>query len=672
MKHPFHRLMGYMRTGRWRRVRPASLLILTSLVAASSVSAAETWSAARTEHFTVIGDGGEAQVRTVAQDLERFRGAIEVLYPPPAGSEKPLRVVAVRNERGMKRLLPAFWERRHGVHPIGVFFAGGKMDWAIVRADVAHPARAIYHEYVHSLTNRGLGVLPLWLDEGLAQVFGDGRVEADGFLAGDTMTWHLGFLRKAKLMPVSELFAVDRDSPDYRDSDRANLFYAESFLLTQYLLFADGEAYRSKLKTYLEQIEDGASDGEALSRAFGSGETLDGELRRYIELGSFPKIKISAKVGFDAVGVRPLRPAGAATLLGEFLLAAGQPHAANVQVAEALEIEPKLASAHVLRALLLFHDGRTAEGTAALADARRLAPEDPAVNYQFGTLGRGPAADAGVREEALRTAIRLAPAYAPAKHALAQTLLRENRSPAEAVALASDAVKLDPGSVAFLATLLDAETKMGRTFDAERVEQQLRRAANTDSSALAALVRHFEASGMLPEAEHAIRDVQKQHPRSSADMTVLASFLERHGRAEEAEEVLRAALRKEPQSARILNNLAYFNAARGVKLSESLELVEQALKFEPGSASAMDTRAWVLYRLGRFQEADTWASKSLGIADSAVVREHLAEIYERENRLQSALATWRELLTTPDLDDEHRKAIEGRIARIEATATSPR
>lgn len=57
--------------------------------------------------------------------------------------------------------------------------------------------------------------------------------------------------------------------------------------------------------------------------------------------------------------------------------------------------------------------------------------------------------------------------------------------------------------------------------------------------------------------------------------------------------------------AQVDNFLAYCLAQKGDRLTEALTLVESALKTDPKSAAFLDTKGWVLLKMGRVEEAKT-------------------------------------------------------------------
>jgi tetratricopeptide (TPR) repeat protein len=82
-----------------------------------------------------------------------------------------------------------------------------------------------------------------------------------------------------------------------------------------------------------------------------------------------------------------------------------------------------------------------------------------------------------------------------------------------------------------------------------------------------------------------------------------------------------------PQS-EVDNFLAYCLAQKGERLNEALGLIDKALKTEPESAAFIDTRGWILLKLGRVSEARDELKKALGICKKAddnctVIEKHL-------------------------------------------------
>ncbi|MFN3821012.1 MAG: tetratricopeptide repeat protein [bacterium] len=86
----------------------------------------------------------------------------------------------------------------------------------------------------------------------------------------------------------------------------------------------------------------------------------------------------------------------------------------------------------------------------------------------------------------------------------------------------------------------------------------------------------------------------------------------------------------EPDNPVLLNNYAYMLAESVQDLNRALDMIEKALKAQPENASFWDTRAWVLYRLGRYEEALEDIKRALKnkSEENGEIYEHLGHIYE--------------------------------------------
>ena len=92
----------------------------------------------------------------------------------------------------------------------------------------------------------------------------------------------------------------------------------------------------------------------------------------------------------------------------------------------------------------------------------------------------------------------------------------------------------------------------------------------------------------------------------------------------------------------VLNNYAYYLSVRNVNLYKAEVMSKKAIELDPVNPSFQDTYGWVLYRLGRFDEAKTWVEKALEEkgGPSAEVLEHYGDILYRLGDHGKALEFW--------------------------------
>lgn len=101
---------------------------------------------------------------------------------------------------------------------------------------------------------------------------------------------------------------------------------------------------------------------------------------------------------------------------------------------------------------------------------------------------------------------------------------------------------------------------------------------------------------------------------------------ERSGDLEQAEDLFRQAIEhgREQTVAAANNYVAYMWAERGEKLDMALQMVQQALEFDPDNGAYLDTLGWIYYMQGRYEEASVELRKALDSGENdPVIQEHL-------------------------------------------------
>lgn len=124
------------------------------------------------------------------------------------------------------------------------------------------------------------------------------------------------------------------------------------------------------------------------------------------------------------------------------------------------------------------------------------------------------------------------------------------------------------------------------------------------------------------------------------------------------------ALALSPDNANTLNNYAYYLSLRGEQLQKAEKMSKRSNELAPGQSSYEDTYAWVLYRIGRFEEARTWIEKAMasGGASSGEVQEHYGDILFKLGDTSGALERWREAQRLGGASEGiDRKVSDGRL-----------
>ncbi|MFT4150732.1 MAG: tetratricopeptide repeat protein [Paracoccaceae bacterium] len=131
---------------------------------------------------------------------------------------------------------------------------------------------------------------------------------------------------------------------------------------------------------------------------------------------------------------------------------------------------------------------------------------------------------------------------------------------------------------------------------------------------------------------------------------------ERLGNFPKAVSDMRKALELSPDEPQVLNYLGYSYVDRGENLDEALAMIQRAVSRKPDSGYIIDSLAWALYRLGRYDEAlPHMEQASLLEPVDPVVTDHLGDVYWAVGRQMEARFQWRRALSfAPEEKDAAR------------------
>jgi tetratricopeptide (TPR) repeat protein len=93
-----------------------------------------------------------------------------------------------------------------------------------------------------------------------------------------------------------------------------------------------------------------------------------------------------------------------------------------------------------------------------------------------------------------------------------------------------------------------------------------------------------------------------------------------------------------PNNSLVLNNYSYFLSLREEKLDLAEKYIKRCIVLEPNSSTYLDTYGWVLYKLGRIDEAIIMVEKAMknGGNDNPEIIEHMCELLTVAGRTDEA------------------------------------
>jgi len=156
------------------------------------------------------------------------------------------------------------------------------------------------------------------------------------------------------------------------------------------------------------------------------------------------------------------------------------------------------------------------------------------------------------------------------------------------------------------------------------------------------------ASAVLENNSDAVIYLEKGR-RYTTDKVQMANFdaflgdlYHQQGEEQKAFDAYDRTLRNDPDNALVLNNYAYYLSLKGERLEEALQMAIHANELVPNNVYYLDTHAWVLYKLGHYQEAEKIMKHCLSLeqSPSGSNLEHYGDILLKLDRKTEAVEYW--------------------------------
>src|SRR5438105_3488945 len=239
------------------------------------VRAADQWLKLETPHFELYTTAGEKKGREAILYFEQVRNFFLQSSPSKQVPEFPVRIVAFRSEKEYKPY-------RVSESAFAYYTRGRSRDYIVMQNIASEYYPAAIHEYTHLIVEHTGLKLPLWLNEGWADLYSSLQPSGNKARVGDMLPGRLQTLLSTKWLDFNLLTNVNPSSPFYNERDRAGIFYAESWLLIHMLVLAP--EYRPNFTKFVLAMSQNKSMDEACQAAYGKRAwEVDSDFRDYLK-----------------------------------------------------------------------------------------------------------------------------------------------------------------------------------------------------------------------------------------------------------------------------------------------------------------------------------------------------------------------------------------------------
>lgn len=508
-------------------------LILTAalalLLAAQTASAKDTWMSVRSQHFFLIGNASEKDIKRVATRLEQFRDVFtRLLKGVNFGSPVPTTVVVFKSDGSYKPYKPVVDGKINEV--AGYFQPGEDVNYITLTTEERgeNPFSTIYHEFVHLLVNDNFGkaAVPPWFNEGLAEYYSTFDIEEDRkVFLGKLVDNHILLLRDQKLIPLKTLFEVDYYSLHRNKREAKGQFYAQSWALVHYLINGNNGQRLQQMGRFFDMLLKKTPTEQAFREAFQTDFAgMEKELKKYIESRTFrgQLATFERKLEFDStMQSAPISEAEATAYLGDLLLHTHRLDDAATQLQRAITLDANLGMAHASLGMVRMRQRKFGEAKQHLQQAVAANAQNYLAHYYYAySLSREGMNEMGLvsgysdetardMRSALQKAIELRPDFPESYHLMAWINLVRHEQLDEGIKLINKARALAPGNDEYLFVLaqiymnqqdLDAARRTVEPLAQSGADPQMRASAQSLLNAISSAQAQMERYKTMREA----------------------------------------------------------------------------------------------------------------------------------------------------------------------------
>ena len=161
-----------------------------------------------------------------------------------------------------------------------------------------------------------------------------------------------------------------------------------------------------------------------------------------------------------------------------------------------------------------------------------------------------------------------------------------------------------------------------------------------------------------------LEQIDKKHPLFSEVTDGRGVAYERIGDWENAEKDLMMSLEVKPDQAYVINYLAYSWIEKGMKIEQSLQMLQKANKLKSNDPYIIDSLGWALFKLKRFEESKNYLQLAVRLMPAdPIVNDHYGDVlWSIGNKIQ-ARYYWNYVLTLDKIEKELKENIEKKLIK---------
>ena len=379
---------------------------------------AEHWLKLSSSHFDLYTTAGERKGREALLYFEQVRDFFSrtrsIDNPVP---NTRVRIIAFQSEK-------EFAPYRMNEFAVAYYLQGYGDDYIVMQSIRAENYPVAVHEYMHLLIEHSGFRVPVWLNEGLAELYSTLKPFGKKMAIGHMIPGQYQYLHQHSWLPIDTLLTVDRRSQYYNERDRANIFYAESWALVHMVVFSP--EYRDQSEKLFSALGSGAKGKDAFWQVYAKTTAqVQKDLAEYLSGTKFNGMVYDVKPEKSAEHpeVGPSPPLESGVALADVLALTHHRDRAKHAYYELAQDFPKSWQPEAGLAELAWREKDLDSARTHFARAVELGASNPRIYYDYARAAEG----APAKIPLLEKAVALDPGFQEGHRYLAFCLIQDHR-----------------------------------------------------------------------------------------------------------------------------------------------------------------------------------------------------------------------------------------------------
>ena len=458
----------------WGRIGPRLLAAVAILCLGCDAQTPSDWGLARSGNFEVYSQAGNASARSALQCFEQLRVFFEQQTTLHVEGRAAVRVIGFASEKEYEAY-------RLGPTADAYYVGTESRDYIVLPVLSTGKFGLAAHEYAHLMMHAGGLHLPAWLNEGLAEVLSTVTIAENASTVGGDLPGRTQALRRRKWIPLEEVLASNTGSSIRENRQQNEMFYAESWALTDMLVFSP--EYAASFQRLMVSVDSGEPGAQALQSIFGKSlDVIARDLRTWVSLEKRVPVQLPGVVAAaTAVTVSAVPSRASRSILADLFMANGDLGRASKIYGElALEAQNQgnvHAALAIIRLMEHDYDGARAQWRSATEQGL----DDATLCYRFAVFAEDARFSPDEIHSALQRAVSLQPDFDDAQYKLA--LFERNAGHYQTALVHFSAMRNIPRTRLFgyWLSVASADEELGNHDEAAAAAEKAKEHASTDS-----------------------------------------------------------------------------------------------------------------------------------------------------------------------------------------------